>query len=44
MADAFAARLKPILDEALQDMGPATVRSSRPLPKAHFENLQKTHS
>jgi predicted N-formylglutamate amidohydrolase len=32
MADAFAARLKPIIDEAMKQMGPAEVRYTRVLP------------
>jgi predicted N-formylglutamate amidohydrolase len=31
-AEKFAARLKPIIDEALKDMGPAQIRFTRPLP------------
>jgi predicted N-formylglutamate amidohydrolase len=31
-ARAFAMRLKPVIDEALKDMGPATVRFTRALP------------
>ena len=31
-ARAFAARLKPILDDAVADMGPAHIRFTRPLP------------
>jgi predicted N-formylglutamate amidohydrolase len=46
MAEAFAARLKPIIDEALQDMGPATIRYSRPLPApqgaVHMDDKMRT--
>ena len=45
-ARAFAARLKPVIDEALKEMGPAEMRFTRalPAPKGVFNMDEKTRT
>ena len=41
LARSFAARLKPIVDAALANMGPREVRFTRPLPKSGVTNMDE---
>jgi predicted N-formylglutamate amidohydrolase len=46
-AEAFAARLKPVIDEALREMGPVEVhytRDHRTPSQGRVSSQQKTHS